>query len=474
MTTRAALYLRQSTHREESISLELQEAACRRHCEERGYTVVMVESDPGISGRTFNRPAVKRVMEAVEARQVDVVVLWKWSRMSRSRRDWAIAADRVDVAGGRIESATEDIDVSTSHGRLARGMMVEFAAFESERIGDQWKETHARRISNGLPTNGRPRFGYEYTNGHYTPHPETGPVLAELYRRYIAGESMYALVKVLNDRGITTTPGYGRSGGAWSQRSLRRTMDAGFGAGLLHHKGEHLPGAHEPVIDPGEWETYKAIRDRRRVERGSERSTYLMSGLVWCQCGEKMVAGGTNNRGVPKWRCRGSFEKRSHPGGQVSMRVVEDAVREWLTRFEVDAARAAELAAKTDHQRRASESDAARMRDAITRTEQALTRLTVSLADGLLTIESYRAAATELEERKAGLLSSLSEVESERHIQPPSIDTIRALLRDWDILQVSSRRAMLKQTIRRVTVTAGRPKSTVEITPAWEPRMDGQ
>lgn len=66
-------------------------------------------------------------MEKIETRDTDVIVLWKWSRFSRRRLDWEVAADRVQVAGGRIESATEPIDTSTASGDLALGMMVSLA-----------------------------------------------------------------------------------------------------------------------------------------------------------------------------------------------------------------------------------------------------------------------------------------------------------------------------------------------------------
>lgn len=93
---RAVIYLRQSTHRDESISLELQETACRDYCDRMGYDIVAVRADPGISGRTWlKRPDVQRVMAAIEGGEADVIVLWKWSRLSRSRKDWALAASEV-------------------------------------------------------------------------------------------------------------------------------------------------------------------------------------------------------------------------------------------------------------------------------------------------------------------------------------------------------------------------------------------
>lgn len=468
MTIRAALYLRQSTHREESISLELQEAACRRHSEERGYSVVMVESDPGISGRTFNRPAVKRVMEAVEARQVDVVILWKWSRMSRSRRDWAIAADLVDVAGGRIESATEDIDVSTSHGRLARGMMVEFAAFESERIGDQWKEAHQRRVGMGLPANGKPRFGYRRKGHGFEPDPETGPVLADLYRRYISGESFYALVKTLNDNGIDTVAGYGTSGGAWSQRSLQRVLDSGFGAGLIRSHEEHFDGAHKAVITEDEWKDYLAARDRRRVHRGSERSTYLLSGMVRCACGSSMVAGQFGWKRVPKFRCKAAAEKRAHEGGYVTAHVLDDEVKGWLRSIVSEVSEVATAESELHAKRAQASSNIAKLGATLTRTEQSITRLTVSMAEGILSDGAYRSAVKELEQKRDGLLATIKAAESERRAAPGSLEGVQTLLDEWDIMGVEQRRETLRGLIRHVIVKPQRPRSKVTVVPMWE------
>lgn len=464
---RAALYLRQSIAREDSISLELQEAACRAHCERRGYDVVMVEADPGISGRTFNRPAVRRVMQAVEDRGVDVVVLWKWSRLSRSRRDWAVAADAVDVAGGRIESATEDIDVSTSHGRLARGMLVEFAAFESERIGDQWKEAHARRVRKGLPATGKPRFGYRRAGEGFEPDPETGPLLAELYRRYIAGESAYQLVKWLNDQGSRTVAGYGTSGGDWSRRSVQRMLDSGFGAGLIRYHGELLPGVHEPVITAEEWEDYQAARRRRAITRGSERSQYLLSGLVRCSCGATMNAGQFGWQRAPKYRCKAAQEKRTHTGGYVMAGVLETAVLDWMRGLVADLTAATNTTVEIEAKRERTQLNVGRLHAEVTAAEQSITRLTVQYAEGKIPEIAYTSALPELETKRDRLLARITAAEAEARTLPASVEQVSDLLAVWDILGVEQRREALRGLISHVKVFPGRPKSRVEVIPAW-------
>lgn len=91
----AVLYLRQSIARKDSISLELQEDAGRRYCEQTGYQVVAVEADSGISGLTWYRPAVQRVMGMIETGEDEVIVLWKWSRLSRARHAHRVRCLRI-------------------------------------------------------------------------------------------------------------------------------------------------------------------------------------------------------------------------------------------------------------------------------------------------------------------------------------------------------------------------------------------
>lgn len=464
---RAAIYIRQSTYREESISVELQEHVCREYARERGYDVVMVEADPGISGRTFVRPAVQRVMQAVEDKAVDVVVLWKWSRLSRSRRDWAIAADKVEVAGGTIESATEPLDTATSTGRFARGMMVEMAAFESERIGDTWKESHARRVRQGLPANGKPRFGYLYTDKHFEPDPATGPILAEAYRRYIAGESVYALVGWLNTAGYSTVAGYGSSGGPWSDRSLRRVLDSGFGAGYISYRGELLPGKHEPVITEDEWKSFQAARQRRRITRSGERSQYMLSGLVRCSCGSSMTAGQFGWQKKPKFRCKAAHDQRRHDGGYITMTVVEKAVHDWLDDFAGGLTHAAETEAKIAAKRSRSKVDAGKLAQDIAACDTQLSRLTVQLVQEVVPESAYVSARDEITERKESLERRLVEVEDTARTLPASSADVEALIEAWDELSIAARREALRRLIRHVLVYPGRPHGKCVIVPVW-------
>lgn len=462
MPKKAVIYLRQSVAKEDSISLELQEYACTTYAKQQGYNIVAVEADPGISGRTWKRPAVQRVMDMVESKRADVIILWKWSRLSRSRLDWAVAADRVESAGGRIESATEAVDVSTSTGRLARGMLTEFAAFESERIGDTWKEAHARRVNSGKPATGKPRFGYQYNRQDgFTPDPVTGPVLAEMYRRYNAGESVYSLVAWANAGPSRPVTGYGPAGdGLWSTRTLRRVLDNGFAAGLFTSNGELHQGIHEPLITMEEWATYKARRESRRVHRRTERSPYLLSGMLRCSCGATMTGGLFGADRSPKYRCSAASNKRAHPGGYVMMSLVESAVLTWLE----ETANTLDSEAAAQREPVASSDQAASLISAKLLTiESRLDKLTNKLLDGTIPQETYERLRDELQVQKKALESAVIAAQGTAVKDSEVVDTVR----NWGSIDVGARRDLLSRLIEYVEVKPGRPRAVIQIIPRW-------
>jgi DNA invertase Pin-like site-specific DNA recombinase len=463
---RAVLYLRQSVAREESISLELQEAACREHCARHGYQVVAVESDPGISGRTWNRPAVQRVMGMLERGDAGVVVLWKWSRLSRSRLDWAVAVDKVERLGAAIESATEPVDVSTASGRFARGMLAEVAAFESERIGEQWRETHARRRAQGLPAAGGARFGYELVGGAYRPDPVTGPVLASMFRQYVDGAGFTAIARSLNRAGVPTL-----GGGPWSRDRVTKVLDSGFGAGLIVHHARsarrtYATGAHQPVVDDALWARYQRERERRAGEppRASE-PLYPLSGLLRCgDCGAAMHA-------TPLGRERGYgfICGRWHATGEglcvtVSRAKAERAVLDWLATVAGDVEAAAAVEASRRAARAEARADARVLARRVTQLEGGLSRLARGWADGLVPDAGYAQARdgmlADLEAARVALAAAGREGDQAAGRARP---VVRGLLAEWDTLPVRERRDMLRVLLDGVVVERGVRRGDVSV-----------
>jgi site-specific DNA recombinase len=480
--SRAVLYLRQSVSREDSISLELQEAASRAYCKERGYVVVGVEQDPGISGRTFNRPAVQRVMAMIAAKEADVVVLWKWSRLARARLDWAVAVDKVESVGGRIESATEPLDTTNATGRLARGMMAEFAAFESERISDTWKETLQRRVARGLPGNGKPRFGYTQPDkSTYLPDPKTGPVLAEMYAMYNRGETLWSVSRWLNQTGITTT-----TGATWDRAKVQAVLDAGFGAGVIvansHKPTEryYTPGAHAAVINEATWAEYRARRSVRSQPGKISHPKYMLTGLVKCgDCGAPMHAMARGDK-MEGYGCSKYIQYKAGRYVTTSRIRLESEVEKWLRAFAEDAETQRQASLSMMKQRTVAVRDSKSTAAAIAKLDAAIIKSGVDLAIGDIEPADHRKIVEVLRERRAAL--EVREVAALDRAQV-AVDlkgVASSIMQLWPRLTVEEKRKNLAMLIDRIVVHpppvelggkgSGKRMARYEIVPRWDDR----
>lgn len=478
MRQRAVVYLRQSTYREESISLDSQEHICREHAARCGYEVVGVESDPGVSGRTWQRRGVQAAMSALEEHRADVVILWKWSRLSRNRRDWAIAADRADLAGGRIESATEPIDTNSAAGRFQRGVMVEMAAFESDRIGETWRETHEYRVRNGLPPTGGPRFGYvRDEHGTYSPDPTTAPVLADAYRWFLAGDGFMTITRRLNELGVHS------SKGAWSTQGLTAMLDSGFAAGLLgrgtsRNGKRYLPppwertyvdGLQEPIINRATWDGYVACRRGRYRKPMRTATRYTMTGLMRCgDCGGPMC--GVVLGGVPSYVCTRAIQKRDRPRLSIVASKVDAVVEAWVFSLATDVDMQELAVSKTTMRRQRADTVQTRMRKELAKADERLVQLALRLADGTITDAVYKLAAAKVEAGRIALDEQLARTVANPVKENAPAQVPHGLELLWPQMTPEDRASVLRPLLRDVVVHRSefRSDGRVEVRPAWD------
>jgi site-specific DNA recombinase len=468
---RALGMIRVSKERDDMLSPELQRTAVNDYCAARGYSIVRWLEAVDESASRARSPwwgRLDQAIEWVEAGEIDVIVVWKLSRAARHRKHWAIAIDRVEVAGGRLESATEQIDASTSTGRLARGMLAELAAWEADVKSEQWKETQARRRRLGLPHTGGPRFGYRYDRSFgYDPDPDIGPILAELYQRYIDGEGVAKLAGWLHRQRVPTI-----RGGKWDASQVLRQLDSGFAAGLLRihaptctcktrtlngcHNAAFIRGAHEPLIDEATWQAFLRRRESwKRMPARTRRAVYRLSGLARCgHCQAILIPCSKPGHGKGYlYRCRNEMQNQSCRGIYIARTRVEAAVREWLIPIadEIDA-RATTMSARNAALIRAKV-DCDRLAREINNLEASLTRLTVQLAQELIPESAYVAARNELQQQQVELTHQLAAAQAETvALGEAHGPLVTELLAGWDLLPNATVRDLLARLIRRVEV----------------------
>ena len=356
-------------------------------------------------------------------------------------------------------------------------MLAELQSFEAERIGEQWRETHAHRRARGLPHNGGPRLGYVYEKGAgYTPDPDTAPVLRDLYARYIAGSGWRSLQLHLDHLGIAQP----RTGRSWTVRGVALTLGNGFAAGYLsvHDpacgcrkpascvRRVHVPGAQEPIITAETWADFVRVRDTRAATPSRRLgSPHVLSGLVRCAgCGHAMRVRPQTAYRSQRLECP---EPRHcpAPAGSVYARVL-DEVLGWLRWVADDVDGAARTAAAADTGQAAARQSAAALARALQRTDDALTRLTTDLARGLIPEGAYVSARDELVADRGRAAAALADAETALRRPAPDRALVTGLLDRWDVWSAEERRGLVGD-LCRVTVTRGRP-AAIMVQGVWD------
>lgn len=477
---RGIALIRVSKDRDGLTSPDVQRHAIEECAAARGVEIVdWVEGidESGSSRTSAWWPRLDQAIELMERGEVDTILVWKFSRIGRARLKWAIAIDRVDTLGGQIIAATEPIETTTASGRFARGMLGEMNAYQAELIGETWREAHERRIRAGLPPTGGPRFGYTRdTDGTYRPDPETGPVLAELYRRYLGGMGTAQLTRWLNDNGI------GRD--RWTFQTVARMLDAGFGAGLLGRtevragtrrtpppwERTYEPGIHEPVIDADTWRAYVARRKANGGRRTRARSPYLLTGLLRCgDCGGRMHGKFTDGRAT--YTCSTASTTTGVRKVSVVAWRIEQYVKEWLFEYadDVDAQLAAHARGTT--RKRNAEFTTRRAHARLAKADERLAALTIKLADGTIDDNAYRIAADAIRADREAAAHALQQA-APNPVEEQAVEVPRDIVTLWPDLSVEHRALILRPLIGHIFVDPARFRGDVadryRIVPRWE------
>jgi site-specific DNA recombinase len=320
------IYTRQSKHRDESVSHELQENACQSFAKSKGWDVVRVLHEKGVSGKTISkRKEFQTAVKMIKDKEAEGLLVWRWSRFARNTLEGLITLKTIeDEAKGQVHCALEQIDRSAM-GKFSLTMMLGMAELESNVKGEQWREALMRRLHSGLPPSGKNQFGYDKVNGSYVQNTDA-EILREAYRRYTAGQGARTICEDFSARGLAAAGSNG-----WAPRGFFDLLDKSFYAGKISYEGQDFPGAHEPILTAAQWAAYRKARESRKLQEKPRNPKWMLAGLVECGiCGGKMVS--HMARGVPnlmcatynakgKAGCKGIFRKRSQ---------IQTAVWYWL------------------------------------------------------------------------------------------------------------------------------------------------
>jgi DNA invertase Pin-like site-specific DNA recombinase len=301
---RCAIYTRKSS--DEGLdqafnSLAAQREACAAFILSQNYEgwVVLTNlyDDGGFSGGTLDRPALKRLLADISAGKVDVVVVYKIDRLTRSLFDFAKIVEAFDAKGVSFVSITQQFNTTTSMGRLTLNVLLSFAQFEREVAGERIRDKIAASKKKGMWMGGLPSLGYDVQDRKLVVNEEEARTVVHIFRRYVELRSVRALQAELDAEGIrskrrTLVDGTPYGGQKLSRGALYLMLQNRIYRGEITHKGNAYPGEHPAIINKALWEEVQAILAKNRVNRvtGSDvKYPSLLAGLAFDETGERLT-----------------------------------------------------------------------------------------------------------------------------------------------------------------------------------------
>lgn len=309
-THRCAIYTRKSTEdglEQDFNSLQAQREACEAYIASQaslGWKLLKTDyDDGGISGGTMERPALQELLEEIKSGRIDVVVVYKIDRLTRSLMDFAKMVEVFDAHQVSFVSVTQQFNTTNSMGRLTLNVLLSFAQFEREVTAERIRDKIAASKKKGMWMGGPLPLGYDVKDRKLIINEEEVQTVQHIFESYIEIKSVRALKRKLDEEGVvtklrTSKDGTITGGKPFSRGNLYQLLHNPIYIGEIAHKGKTYPGQHEGIIDPETWqrvrETFKQNTQQRTTKR-NQRSLHMLRGLLFDETGDRLTPS-TNNK----------------------------------------------------------------------------------------------------------------------------------------------------------------------------------
>lgn len=339
---RVAIYTRKSV--EEGLDMEFNSLDAQRESGEafiksqkaNGWVCIPKHyDDGGFSGGNTNRPALKELLTDCRAGLVDIVLVYKIDRLSRSLCDFLELTRSFEQWDVSFCSVTQDINTSTSSGRMMLNILATFSQYEREVIAERIRDKKAATRKKGKWDGGVVPLGYRAENKRLVVVPEEAEIVKTIFKLYLKNQSPTQTAISLNARGITT-----KNGKPWNKNNMFHILHNSVYIGMTEYDGQLYSGEHDGIIDKDTWELVRRYLDKGEKERGrpakNAELTSSLRGMVFCgNCGGQMTLTTTKKKAryYGYYRCsRDSKRAKSNcPIRQMSAPELERVVFQQVT-----------------------------------------------------------------------------------------------------------------------------------------------
>jgi DNA invertase Pin-like site-specific DNA recombinase len=300
--SRCAVYTRKSTDEgleKEFNSLDAQRESCEAYIASQrteGWLLVPdYYDDGGISGGTLERPALQRLLRDIEADRIDVVVVYKIDRLSRSLMDFAKLVQAFDEHNVTFVSVTQSFNTTTSMGRLTLNILLSFAQFEREVIGERVRDKIAASKARGMWMGGPVPLGYDVRDRKLVVNEPEAATVRRVFEGFATIGSATALVPTLRAEGLLT-----KMGRPFDKGAIYKTLNLRTYLGVVTHQGKVYPGEQQAIVSQELWDrAHDIMRESPRVRANEARrqTPALLRGLIFGPDGRALSPTHTRRRG---------------------------------------------------------------------------------------------------------------------------------------------------------------------------------
>lgn len=333
---RCAIYTRKSTEEgldKEFNSLEAQREACEAYIKSQmheGWKLIPTAyDDGGYTGGNMDRPGLKALMADIKNGKIDVVVVYKVDRLSRSLNDFAQMVNVFDAQQVLFVSITQQFNTTTSMGRLTLNILLSFAQFEREVIGERVRDKVAASKQKGMWMGGHPPLGYDLDNRKLVVNPKEARLVNEIFARYLEMKSAYKLADFLNRRGDTNKRWVNRhgvacGGQAFVYQALYKILNNPVYIGRITHKDKSYQGQQPAIISTELWDAAQGALKAARGERVKRHAKHgsLLTGKCFSVEGHIYT---------PTYTTRGSLRYRYYIDKKTQHRIQSQALETLVT-----------------------------------------------------------------------------------------------------------------------------------------------
>jgi site-specific DNA recombinase len=309
---RCAIYTRVST--DERLDMEFNSLDAQRESalsyiasqKHEGWILVGDRyDDGGFSGGSMDRPALQRLLRDVESGRIDVIVVYKVDRLSRSLTDFARIVDVFEKNKASFVSITQQFNTTTSMGRLTLNILLSFAQFEREVIGERIRDKFAASRRKGMWMGGTPPLGYNVRERKLVVNEKEAELVRLIFQRFLRVGSVTKLAQELRRAGYTTKSwttqdGKHRPGKPIDKGAIYKILNNRVYLGEAVHKRQSYPGEHDAIIDQGTWDKVHAILAENAVLRANgtrAQTPALLRGLIFAPGGRAMTPSHSRKNG---------------------------------------------------------------------------------------------------------------------------------------------------------------------------------